>query len=408
MHLNKLAGLLEEEKEVLADLITSEMGKPIRESIAEIDKCAWVCRYYAEHAPDFLKKKYVDAGDGEHLIVYRPMGLILAIMPWNFPFWQVFRFAAPALMAGNGILLKHAPNVFGCAEAMQDLVKRAGFPPSIFTSLLINEDQVEEIMDHAAVRAATLTGSTRAGRAVAAMAGQRLKKTVLELGGSDPYIVLGDASMASAVDICAQSRMINGGQSCIAAKRFIVVEECYQEFVDQLKTTFEHIQMGDPTEETTDLGPLARADLRDALHDQVTRSIRSGARCEIGGEVPEGEGNFYPPTILTDVIPGMPAFDEELFGPVAAVIRATDVEEAILLANQSSYGLGAAVFTSNLELGQEIAEFRLEAGSCVVNDFVRSDPRLPFGGIKDSGYGRELGAHGILEFVNIKTIGIHS
>ena len=408
LHMQKIASALEENRNELAEVITREMGKPIKESRTEMEKCAWVCRYYAENAETFLKKEYVTIEDHTAEVQYRPLGLVLAIMPWNFPFWQVFRFAAPAMMAGNAVLLKHAPNVLGCAEAIDDVVSAAGFPPGLFSLLRIETDQVESVIAHPHVRAVTLTGSTRAGRSVAALAGQHLKKTVLELGGSDPYIVLSDASLASAVDVCAQSRLLNGGQSCIAAKRFIVVNELYDEFVAQMKTTFEHITMGDPSDEQTDLGPMARADLRDGLHDQVERSIKSGAVCVLGGGVPEGDGIFYAPTILTEVIPGMPAFDEELFGPVAAIIRAQDEEEAILLANQSSYGLGAAVFTNDLEKGQEIAETRLDAGSCVVNDFVRSDPRLPFGGIKDSGYGRELGAAGIREFVNIKTVSVHS
>lgn len=407
VHMQKLADALDKEKDRLANLITEEMGKPIRESRAEIEKCVWVCRYYAENAELFLKKEYVTIEDHTSEIHYRPLGIVLAIMPWNFPFWQVFRFAVPALMAGNAILLKHAPNVLGCAASIEELFTVAGFPSGLFGQLILDVDKVEGVIANPLVRAVTLTGSTRAGRSVASISGQYLKKTVLELGGSDPYIVLSDASLASAVDVCAQSRLLNGGQSCISAKRFIVVDELYDEFVDQMKTTFEHVAMGNPGDEQTDLGPMARVDLRDALHEQVERSIKSGATCVLGGEIPEGVGSFYPPTILTEVIPGMPAFDQELFGPVAAIIRAQDEEEAILLANQSPYGLGAAVFTSDLEKGHEIATFRLEAGACTVNDFVRSDPRLPFGGIKDSGYGRELGAAGIREFVNVKTISVH-
>ena len=271
---------------------------------------------------------------------------------------------------------------------------------------MISADRVEHVLDHEGVRAVTLTGSTRAGKAVATLAAARLKKSVLELGGSDPYIILSDASLASAVDTCTQSRLLNGGQSCIAAKRFIVVADIYEEFLDQMKVAFEHIVMGDPMDELSDMGPLARHDLRDALHAQVEQSIKSGAQCILGGQIPDSPGAFYPPTILSEVIPGMPAFDEELFGPVAAVIRASDEYEAIAVANQTKYGLGGAVFTSNMERGQEIAEELIEAGSCFVNDFVRSDPRLPFGGIKESGYGRELGAFGIREFVNVKTISI--
>jgi succinate-semialdehyde dehydrogenase/glutarate-semialdehyde dehydrogenase len=382
------------------------MGKPFREAIGEVEKCAWVCRYYAENSDAFLKRQYVDTDGRESAVIFRPLGVILAIMPWNFPFWQVFRFLAPALMAGNAGLLKHAPNVTGCALAIESLVRDAGFPSGIFSALLIAHERVEVVLDNKAVQAVTLTGSTGAGKAVAALAAARLKKSVLELGGSDPYIILSDASLATAVDSCTQSRLLNCGQSCIAAKRFIVVADLYEEFVAQMKVAFEHITMGDPMDETTDIGPMAREDLREALHEQVAKSIKSGARCILGGELPNMPGAFYPPTILADVIPGMPAFDEELFGPVAAVIRAEDEHEAIALANQTNYGLGGAVFTANLEKGKEIAEERIEAGSCFVNDFVRSDPRLPFGGIKHSGYGRELGSFGIREFVNVKTISI--
>jgi succinate-semialdehyde dehydrogenase/glutarate-semialdehyde dehydrogenase len=400
------ANVLRTKKEELSKLMTDEMGKPIAQSRAEIEKCAWVCEYYAENSEKFLRDEIIETDAAKSFVTYQPLGIVLAVMPWNFPFWQVFRFLAPALMAGNGALLKHAPNVTGCALAIESLVKEAGFPAGLFSTLIISTERVEAVLDNDCIKAVTLTGSTRAGKAVATLSASRLKKSVLELGGSDPYVILSDASLASAVDTCTQSRLMNSGQSCIAAKRFIVVSEVYEEFLDQMKVAFEHITMGDPKDDTTDMGPLARTDLRDALHEQVAKSIKAGAQCVLGGEIPDKPGAYYPPTILSEVIPGMPAFDEELFGPVAAVIRASDEYEAIALANQTKFGLGGAVFTSNLERGREIAEELIESGSCFVNDFVRSDPRLPFGGIKQSGYGRELGVYGIREFVNVKTISV--
>jgi len=387
-----------------ARLMADEMGKPIKDGRAEVEKCAWVCEYYAEHAEAFLAPEQVATDASESFITYQPLGVILAVMPWNFPFWQVFRFAAPTLMAGNAGVLKHASNVPGCALAIEEVFRAAGFPPGLFATLLVGSDAVESIIANPVVRAVSLTGSTPAGRATAAKAGALLKKCVLELGGSDPYVILEDANLALAATACANSRLINAGQSCIAAKRFIVVEsqrEAFEKlFVDRMAAA----QMGDPLDETTQVGPQARHDLRDELHQQVQQSIYKGARCLLGGQIPEGAGAYYPPTVLTDVRPGMPAYDDELFGPVAAIIPVADEAEAIRVANDSCFGLGAAVFTENLEKGRHIAATQLEAGACFVNAFVKSDPRLPFGGIKESGYGRELARHGIQEFVNIKTV----
>jgi succinate-semialdehyde dehydrogenase/glutarate-semialdehyde dehydrogenase len=324
-------------------------------------------------------------------------------MPWNFPLWQVYRFAAPALMAGNTGVLKHASNVSGCALAIEEIFAQAGFPAGAFRTLLIGNPQVRAVIEHPLVRAVTLTGSTPAGKAVAAQAGAVLKKTVLELGGSDPYLVLEDADLDQAAPICARSRLINGGQSCIAAKRFIVVEPALAGFTERFVSFMKAQKVGDPLVPGTDVGPLARHDLRDELHRQVVASVERGARVLLGGEVPEGRGAFYPPTVLTDVRPGMPAYDDELFGPVAAIIRAKDEQDAVRIANDSPFGLGAAVFTRDPDRGERVAR-ALEAGSTFINGPVVSDPRLPFGGIKESGYGRELGSYGIKEFVNAKTV----
>jgi len=387
-----------------AELMTLEMGKPIAGGRSEAEKCAWVCDYYADHAADFLADQTLETDAHKSFVHFEPLGVVLAVMPWNFPFWQVFRFAAPGLMAGNAGVLKHASNVPGCALAIEDVFRRAGFPDNLFRTLLIGSGQVASTIEHPRVRAATLTGSTPAGRAVASKAGERLKKTVLELGGSDPYVVLADADLESTVETCVTSRLINSGQSCIAAKRFIVVDSLREEFERRFVELMKSKKMGDPTEEDTDVGPQARSDLRDELHEQVRKSIEKGARCLLGGEIPDGPGAYYPPTVLTDVAPGMPAYDEELFGPVAAILAARDEDDAVRIANDSSFGLGAAVFTGDRARGEEIAATRLEAGCCFVNAFVRSDPRLPFGGIKESGYGRELSAFGIREFVNVKTV----
>ncbi len=398
------AGILRDRAQPLADLMAREMGKPVTQGRSEVEKCAWVCEYYAEHAESFLAPETVSTDAARSYVTFRPLGVIFAIMPWNFPLWQVFRAAAPALMGGNGMVLKHAENVPGCAEAIEDIFRDAGFPVSLFQNLAIGRDRAKLVIRHRQIAAVTLTGSTTAGKAVAKEAGARLKKCVLELGGSDPYLILADADLDRAVEACATSRLINAGQSCIAAKRFLVVERVRAEFERRLVERMSRVRMGNPLEESTELGPLARADLRETLHEQVDRSIEKGARLLLGGTVPEGPGFFYPPTVLTDVKKGMPAYSEELFGPVATIIPVRTTAAAIRAANDSPFGLGAAVFTSHTERGEEIAATKLEAGSCFVNDFVRSDPRLPFGGIKESGFGRELGRHGMLEFQNVKTV----
>lgn len=398
------AALLRTTSEEHAALITREMGKPIREARAEIEKCARVCEYYAENGERFLEPDPVATEASKSYVAFEPLGVILAIMPWNFPYWQVFRFAAPALMAGNAVLLKHAPNVMGCAQAIETLMTDAGFPADVFRSIRVDVPETHRVIGDQRVRGVTLTGSVRAGRAVAEQAGRMLKKTVLELGGNDAYVILGDADLAGAVEACAAGRLVNCGQTCIAAKRLIVVEPLRVEFEERLTARFGQVTVGDPTDETTDIGPLARRDLRDQLHRQVRQSVEAGARCLLGGEVPGGPGSFYPPTVLADVRPGMPAFEEELFGPVAAIVPARDADQALELANASSFGLGGAVFTADRERGESIARQEMEAGTVFVNDFVRSDPRLPFGGVKESGYGRELGVFGIREFVNIKTV----
>jgi succinate-semialdehyde dehydrogenase/glutarate-semialdehyde dehydrogenase len=387
-----------------ARLMALEMGKPIRQGRTEVEKCAWVCDYYAEHAERFLEPEIIATDARKSFVAFQPLGAVLAVMPWNFPFWQVFRFAAPALMAGNTGILKHASNVCGCALAIEDVFAEAGFPPDVFKTLVVGSGAVRELVAHPAVKAVTLTGSAPAGKAVAGAAGEALKKTVLELGGSDPYIILADADIEKVAAICAASRLINSGQSCIAAKRFIVTASRATEFAEMLMRNMLAATVGDPLDEATDVGPLARLDLRNELHRQVADSVARGAKCLAGGRIPALTGAFYPPTVLAGVARGMPAYHEELFGPVAAVIAVEDEEEAIRTANDTSFGLGAALFTSDRERGERIAAARIEAGSCFVNSFVKSDPRLPFGGIKESGYGRELSHYGIREFVNIKTV----
>jgi len=402
--MREAARVLRSRAKEYAVLMAEEMGKPVRDGRAEAEKSASACDYYAENAERFLAREQVDTGAYRSFVSYQPLGVILAVMPWNFPFWQVFRFAAPALMAGNAGLLKHAANVPGCALAIEEVFRSAGFPEHLFRTLLIPGKKVPALIRHPLVRAVTLTGSTAAGRSVGRAAGQALKKVVLELGGSDPYLVLEDADLELAVETCAASRLINAGQSCIAAKRFLVVPALRSEFERRLVERMRDVRMGDPLDESTQIGPQARVDLRDELHDQVRRSIAKGARLLLGGEVPPGPGAFYPPTVLADVRAGMAAHDEELFGPVAAIIPVRDEEEALAVANASVFGLGAAVFTRNRERGERIAERELDAGACFVNGFVKSDPRLPFGGVKESGHGRELSHHGIREFVNIKAV----
>jgi succinate-semialdehyde dehydrogenase / glutarate-semialdehyde dehydrogenase len=402
--MQNLSLLLKTKKEELARLMALEMGKVMHEGISEIEKCAWVCDYYAENAENFLENENIVSDFSKSYVSYQPLGTILAIMPWNFPFWQVFRFAAPTLMAGNTAVLKHASNVPGCAMAIEDLFHEAGFPENAFRSLLINSDMVESVIKHPGVKGVSLTGSTPAGKSVASFAGNELKKCVLELGGSDPYLILEDADLASAAKTCAAGRLLNAGQSCIGAKRFIVIENVYSEFLENFTYEMNKASFGDPCEPETTFGPLARTDLRDDLHKQVFDSVKKGAEVVIGGAVPNRKGAYYPPTVLDNVQPGMPAYHEELFGPVASVIRVKDEKEAVRVANDSVFGLGAAVFSKNLKKAERIAETQLLAGCCFVNDFVKSDPRLPFGGIKESGFGRELSSHGIKEFVNVKTV----
>ncbi len=404
--MQNLASLLKSKKEELARLMAIEMGKVVREGISEIEKCSWVCDYYASNAESFLEKENIATDFSKSYVSYQPLGTVLAIMPWNFPFWQVFRFAAPTLMAGNTAVLKHASNVPGCALAIEDLFREAGFPENAFRTLLIGSGQVENVIRHPAIRAVSLTGSTPAGKSVASVAGSQLKKCVLELGGSDPYLILEDADLQYAAKTCTAGRLINAGQSCIGAKRFIVVEKVYSEFLEYFTHEMNEATFGDPYEPETTMGPLARADLRDDLHQQVSDSVNKGAEVIIGGEKPSRKGAFYPPTILENINPGMPAYDEELFGPVASVIRAKNEQEAIRIANESVFGLGAAVFSKDLIRAEKIAEIQLQAGCCFVNDFVKSDPRLPFGGIKESGFGRELSSFGIREFMNIKTVAV--
>jgi succinate-semialdehyde dehydrogenase/glutarate-semialdehyde dehydrogenase len=399
-----VASLLRSQKEELAKLMAIEMGKVVREGSAEVEKCAWVCEYYAQNAETMLENETIETQYAASYVSYQPLGTILAVMPWNFPFWQVFRFLAPTLMAGNTAVLKHASNVPGCAMAIEELIREAGLPENVFRTLLIGSGQVERVIRHPAVKAVSLTGSTPAGKSVAAIAGSELKKCVLELGGSDPYIILEDADIESAAKVCATSRFLNAGQSCIAAKRFIVDGKVYTRFLEAFTHEMNAASFGDPCDPEITMGPLARTDLRNELHQQVLDSVKNGAEIVLGGEIPNLKGSFYPPTILENVKPGMPAYDDELFGPVASVIRVKNESEAIKVANDTPFGLGAAVFTKDTINGSRIAELQLDAGCCFVNDFVKSDPRLPFGGIKQSGFGRELSLHGIREFVNAKTV----
>lgn len=406
--LRRTAELLRDRRDGLAELMAREMGKPVTQGRSEAEKCAWVCEHYAGEAERYLAPEPIEAGGHKSYVTFQPLGVILAVMPWNFPLWQVFRFAAPALMAGNAGLLKHASNVPGCALAIEELFKEAGLPEGLFKALFVPGSGALDLIEYQRVKAVTLTGSEPAGSQVASRAGARIKKSVLELGGSDPYLILADADVEAAARACVTSRLLNSGQSCIAAKRFIVVGPQRERFEELMVQGMKRAKVGDPLDEDTEVGPLARVDLRDELHQQVKESLDLGARCLLGGEVPEGPGAFYPPTVLTDVSPGMPAYAEELFGPVAAIISAADEAEAIRIANDSSFGLGAAVFTRDVERGERIAAEELQAGCCFVNDFVKSDPRLPFGGVKRSGYGRELADYGIKEFVNVKTVYVAS
>ena len=388
-----------------ARTMTLEMGKPIVQGEAEVDKCAWVCEYYADHAEAFLAEQPRETEASRSYVRFDPLGPVLAVMPWNFPFWQVFRFAAPALMAGNAGVLKHASNVPRSALAIEEVFREAGFPRGLFSTVLVGSSAVAGLIADPRIVAVTLTGSELAGSKVAEQAGHALKKTVLELGGSDPFIVLADADIGAAARTAADARLINSGQSCIAAKRFIVVEPVADQFLDRFLDELRSRRMGDPLVRGTQVGPQARIDLRDLLHEQVAESVKRGAKLLLGGEVPAGKGAFYPPTLLAAVDKGMPAFDEETFGPVAAVIRAKDEADAVRLANDSTFGLGASLWTEDRVRAERLAA-QIEAGSVFVNGVVKSDPRLPFGGIKRSGYGRELSEYGIREFVNVKSVWI--
>ncbi|MBX9740997.1 MAG: NAD-dependent succinate-semialdehyde dehydrogenase [Beijerinckiaceae bacterium] len=398
------AALLRERRDAYAAIMTEEMGKTVDEGRAEIEKCATHCDYFAAEAATFLAREEIDIGGPRAFVAYNPIGIVLAVMPWNFPFWQAIRFAAPALMAGNGAVLKHASNVPGCALAIEEVFRDAGFPAALFRAVLLPSKEIEKLIESTDIAAVTLTGSVEAGRAVAAVAGRALKKTVLELGGSDAYLVLEDADVKAAAKVAAAARMVNGGQSCIAGKRFIVLPKIRKAFEQAFVEAMQAYRMGDPTQEGVKLGPLQSVKARDEIHAQVEKSVRGGARILLGGEIPDRPGAYYPATILTDVTPGQPAHDEEVFGPVAAIIEARDEEDAIRIANASEFGLGSAVLTSDLARGEAIAAERLEAGMSFVNANVKSDPKLPFGGVKNSGYGRECGRFGIHEFVNIKTV----
>lgn len=402
--MNRLAEILRERKDELAILMANEMGKPVKQGVAEAEKCALCCEYYAVHGESFLEDQIISTEASKSYVSFQPIGVVLAVMPWNFPLFQVFRFLAPTLIAGNCGVLKHASNVPGCALVIEEMIIQAGFPAHVFQTLLVGSAIVDKIIENPRIMAVTLTGSTNAGISVASKAGAMLKKVVLELGGSDAYVVLADADLEKAAETCVTSRLTNSGQSCIAAKRFVVEESVIAEFTQLFLDKMKKKILGNPLEMNTDIGPMARIDLRDELHEQVVKSIEKGAVCILGGEIPEGNNAYYPATILTNVLPGMTGYDEELFGPVASIISAKDENDAIRIANDSIFGLGSAIFTKDIAKGERIASTELESGSSFINDRVQSDPRLPFGGVKTSGYGRELGGFGILEFVNIKTV----
>jgi succinate-semialdehyde dehydrogenase / glutarate-semialdehyde dehydrogenase len=402
----RAAQILESEQSVFGRMMTTEMGKLVKAGSEEAAKCAWGCRFYAEHAARMLADEPVQSTATESFVRYQPLGPILAVMPWNFPFWQVFRLAAPALMAGNVVLLKHASNVPQCALMIEEIFRRAGFPDGAFQTLLIGSEQVQRVLDDPRVAGASLTGSEQAGRQVAGAAGRQIKKTVLELGGSDPFIVMPSADLAAAIETAVKARVVNSGQSCIAAKRFIVAEAVADAFERGFTAKMGALKVGDPLDPATEVGPLATKSVLTDLDDQVRRSVAAGARVLTGGQPLDRPGNYYAPTVLTDIRPGSPAYTEELFGPVAALFRVGDIDEAIRLANDTSFGLGSSVWTND---AAERARFtdEIEAGQVFVNGMVVSDPRLPFGGVKHSGYGRELGIYGIREFVNVKTVWIH-
>ena len=403
--LRAAASCLREQRLRLAHLITAEMGKPLREADAEVEKCAWTCEFFAEQAQSFLGDRFVGSQASQSYVQFSPLGTILAIMPWNYPLWQVIRFAAPALMAGNTAILKPAPNVPQCALAMEEIFRISGFPKGVFRTAFVSEPDATQLIEDPRIAAVTLTGSDRAGSQVAAAAGKAIKKTVLELGGSDSFIVLEDADLDVAVKIGVRARYQNAGQSCVAAKRFIIVNKIYPEFEKRFVEAVQQLRIGDPTDSITDVGPLARADLRERMEQQVQQSLAQGGRLLIGGERPHRKGYFFLPTVLNHVEPQMPVFEEEVFGPVASLMQVRDVDEAVVVANHSSYGLGASLWTEDLSLARGLAR-ELEAGQIFINGRVASDPRLPFGGVKRSGYGRELADYGIHEFTNIQTVWI--
>tara|TARA_Y100000591_G_scaffold252713_1_gene224305 strand:- start:195 stop:1577 length:1383 start_codon:yes stop_codon:yes gene_type:complete len=401
--IKNLASLLDEKVSEISILMADEMGKPKKQGMLEISKCVWLCDYYLNHSEQLLNDKYVETEFYNSYVTYRPIGLIIGIMPWNFPFWQVFRYALPSLIVGNGVLLKHASNVQGCANMIKDCFNEAGLPNNVFNNLQIPSQLVSKVIEHDQIQGVAVTGSTNAGRAIAKIAGENLKKTVLELGGNDPYVILEDAELDYAVKACVEGRLLNNGQSCISAKRLIVTKNNIESFTKKLINNLHSKVMGDPHDDV-DYGPIVSLSARTELHKMVKSSIKMGANLILGGRIPNANGAFYPITVLSKVKPGMPAFDEEIFGPVFSIIEAEDNDHAIDLANDSKYGLGAAVFTSDISKGMKIAEEKIQAGICFVNDYVKSDPRLPFGGVKMSGYGRELSGYGLMEFVNIKSI----
>ncbi|KTD21150.1 NAD-dependent succinate-semialdehyde dehydrogenase [Legionella londiniensis] len=404
--MQNMAKLLRENKKKYAQLMAREMGKPVTAGESEIEKCAWVCEHFAKKAASYLEPRLIHTEMRKTKVCYLPLGVIFSIMPWNFPFWQVFRFAAPAIMAGNAVILKHAPISTGTGNEIAELFLQAGFPEHLFQHFLLDNKLAEIVMAHEKIVGVTLTGSEEAGREVGSKAAKHLKRVVLELGGNDPYVVLADADLDLAAESIVTSRMNNSGQSCIAAKRIIVVNTVLDELTEKILKEVEKYKIGDPMDEDTKLGPMAREDLRQKVHQQVKESVQKGAKLLTGGELPKQKGFYYPPTVLDGVEPGMPAFDDEVFGPVISLISADDEIHAIKLANQSRFGLGAAVFTRDIIRGEEIATHEIQSGSCFVNTFVASDPRVPFGGIKHSGFGRELSQEGILEFVNVKTVSV--
>jgi len=406
--LNKLASLFEEQKESIAKLMTEEMGKVYEQGFQEVELCAGICRYAAEHGPEFLADEEREMDGGRAIISYQPIGVLLGIQPWNFPLYQVIRYSAANIMAGNTTVLKHAGNVFGMSQKIESLFKEAGFPEYCFSNLLVDGKTASALISHKAIRGVTFTGSDATGKKVAEEAGKHVKKTVLELGSNDAYLVLDDADLELAVKTCASGRMINNGETCVSAKRFIVVESLYDDFKAQMKAQFEGMKMGDPMDEDTDLGPMAREDLRDGIHEQVEESVKAGANIVTGGEIPSQKGYYYPPTLLDNLKPGMPAYDDELFGPVASLIKAKDNDDAMKIANSSRYGLGGGIFSKDENKAIELAKKHFDTGMININGYSLAQPHLPFGGVKDSGYGREHGGFGIREFVNVKCIMITS